>query len=272
MMPKKSKVFVPFLIFSMLTISAVKADTLENVKEKGFLTCGVMSNLEPFGFIDSQGNLVGYDIDFCNAVAKHMNLKPELKQISLDARIPELTQGHVDLLAAVLGYSITRAEQIDFTDQYFVSNQKIAVQNDSDFNKLNDMNGKRISTIKGSSSVVYMKQAIPDVIPVSYEDAPSAFMAMVQKKVDGFALSESMMRRFITRLGPKATVRIIDQPFTQEVWGLGVKKGEKPMLDAVNVALNEMESSGEAQQIFDKWMGPTTSYKMSRDFKVKSIK
>lgn len=57
-----------------------------------------------------------------------------------------------------------------------------------------------------------------------------------------------------------------------EYWGLGIKKGEPALLGAVNNALDGMEKSGEAQQIFDKWLGPNTIYQMHRDFRIGPIK
>lgn len=57
---------------------------------------------EPFSFLKDpmSREIVGYDVDMCNAVAKSLGVKPVLKQLAVAARIPELQQGRVDLLAA----------------------------------------------------------------------------------------------------------------------------------------------------------------------------
>lgn len=261
-------------ISTLLAVSCMhaQADQLADIKARGTLVCGVLSTLEPFGYIDtSSRELVGYDVDFCNGVAKKLGVKTEFRQLSLDARIPELNQGRVDVLAAVLGYTPARAEQVDFSRSYFLSEQKLAVQESSHYKALADMDGKRISSIKGSSTQVMIQKAIPGAKIISYDDAPSAFMALAQRKVDGFGLTEAMLRRFIAKLGDNAKILVLDQPIGQEPWGLGVKKGEPALLAAVNSSLDDMESSGEAAQIFDKWMGKGTIYGMERKFKVQAI-
>jgi polar amino acid transport system substrate-binding protein len=255
-----------------LACSLVQADQLADIKARGTLVCGVLSTLEPFGYIDATSReLVGYDVDFCNGVAKQLGVKAEFRQLSLDARIPELSQGRVDILAAVLGYTPARAQQIDFSNSYFLSEQKLAVQDASHFRALSDLDGKRVSSIKGSSTQIMIQKAIPSAKIISYDDAPSAFMALAQRKVDGFGLTEAMLRRFIAKLGPDFKIVVLDQPIGQEPWGLGIKKGESELLAAVNGSLDQMEASGETAQIFEKWMGKGTIYGMERKFKVQAI-
>lgn len=265
-------------IISSLTIvgllcgaSAANADQLADIKAKGSLVCGVVGTLEPFAYQDtSSREVVGYDVDFCKAVAKQLNVKPELKVVSLEARIPELLQNRVDILAAVLGYNPTRAEQVAYSKAYFISNQSIAAKKGA-FKQRDDLAGKRVATIKGSSNIPLMQKVVPTAQLVSYEDAPSAFTALVQGKVDGYVLSESLMRRFIAKLGSNANLEVLSPPVGREQWGLGMRKGEPALEKAVNDALDAMEKSGEAQQIFDKWMGPNTIYQMNRDFKIEKI-
>jgi polar amino acid transport system substrate-binding protein len=254
-------------------IGQAQADQLADIKARGTLVCGVLSTLDPFGYLDPQSReLVGYDVDFFKGLAKQLGVKPELRQLSLDARIPELSQGRVDILAAVLGYSPARAGQIDFSDAYFLSLQKLAVQKDSGYETPADLNGKRISSIKGSSTQTFVKNTIPGAKIVGYDDAPSAFMALTQRKVEGFGLTEAMLRRFIVKLGPDSTLKVLDSPLGQEQWGLGLKKGEPQLVAAVNTALASMEISGEAQSIFDKWLGKDSEYHMQRTFKVEPIR
>jgi polar amino acid transport system substrate-binding protein len=272
MIMKLRKLFYCWAVTGLLCTSAAHADQLADIRAKGTLVCGVVGTLEPFAFQDTASrDVVGYDVDFCKAVAKQMGLKAEPKVVSLEARIPELTQGRVDILAAVLGYNATRAEQIAFSKAYFVSNQSIAAKKGA-FAQRDDLAGKRVATIKGSSNIPIMQKVVPTAQLVSYDDAPSAFTALVQNKVEGYVLSESLMRRFITKLGPSANIEVLSPPVGRENWGLGLKKGEPALEKAVNEALDSLEKSGEAQQIFDKWMGPSTTYQMRRDFTVEQIK
>jgi len=248
------------------------ADQLADIKAKGVLVCGVMPNVEPMGYMDmSKGVVVGYDVDFCRAVATSLGVKLELKVVSSEARIPELLEKRVDILAAILGYTPARAEQIDYSQAYFASNQILAVKKGSPLKVRDDVAGKRVSTMKGSSNLVLMHREIPTAKMVSYDDAPSAFISMAQGKVDAFVLSEVMLRRFAAKLGDGNSIEILKPAVGVEYWGLGVRKGEPQFLAAVNDALSHLETTGDAQKIFDTWLGPNTLYKMTRDFRVSPI-
>jgi polar amino acid transport system substrate-binding protein len=250
------------------------ADQLADVKARGTVVCGVLGSFEPFGYTDTATRaVVGYDVDMCAAIAKHMGLKSEVKPVAIDARIPELQQGRMDILAAGLGYSVQRAEQVDFSSGYYISEHKLSVKADKGYASRNDLAGKRISFTKGGITEGFVKATVPDAVLVGFEDTPTAFTALAQGKVDAFSVSEVVARRLISKLGANASqLKVVEPSVGKETWGLGVKKGETGLLKAVNEALQAMETSGEAQQIFDKWLGAKTMYDMKRSFKIEPIK
>jgi len=126
---RQSTLFVIVSVLSALCSSAASADQLADIKAKGTLVCGTLGTAEPFSYPDPQTREVqGYDVDYCNALARSLGVKPELKLISVAARIPELQQGRIDVIAANLGWTAERAEQIAFSDQYYASLQKLAAR------------------------------------------------------------------------------------------------------------------------------------------------
>jgi polar amino acid transport system substrate-binding protein len=255
-----------------LAVPAAFADQLADMRTRGVLTCGVFSGAEPFAFQDAATReMKGYDIDVCKGIAARLGVKSEIKVVSLEARIPELQQGRVDVLAAVLGYNAARAEQIVFSNTYFVSRQMVAVKAGS-VNKLDDLAGKRISSVKGSSNIPMVQKVLPTATVVSYEDTSTAFMAMIQNKVDGFVASEAALRRFAHKLGAQASSIVVAEPaVASEHWGLGLRKGEAALEIAVNGALTSMEKDGEVDRIFNRWMGSGSEYQMKRSFTVAPI-
>jgi len=253
--------------------SVAHADQLSDIKTKGSLTCGVLDIFEPFGFTDiSTRTVTGYDVDVCSGIAKRLGVKAEIKPVADAARIPELQQGHMDILAAGLAYTPQRAAQIDYSDSYYTSNNVLAVKVSRGFTKVDDLAGKRVSFVKGTISEPFIREALPTAKPVGYEDISTAFTVLVQNKVDAFSTSEEATQKLINRLGADASkYAVLNPPIGHEFWSIGVRKGEPAMLEAVNGALRDMESSGEMQAIFDKWLGAGTLYKMSRSFKVQPV-
>ncbi len=264
------------LIATVLSVfsASASADQLADIKQKGTLVCGTLGTAEPFSFPNPTTREVqGYDVDFCKAVAKNLGVKLELKLISVAARIPELQQNRVDLLAANLGWTAERAQQIAYSDSYYVSLTKVAAKRSDGYKTPSDLAGKRVSAPKGSTSEMAVRSAIPTATTVTFQDPPAAFMAMQQGKVDGFAVSELMLLKFKQQTETTTTpIDILEPAVLNEAWGIGMRKDETAFIKQVNSTLESMEKSGEAAQIFDKWLGANTPYKLHRGFKIAPIK
>src|SRR6187402_3493314 len=87
------------MIVLATAVPVAQADQLTEIRHKGELVCGVLATDEPMSFVDPQTRtIVGYDVDLCRAVARKIGVRATAKQIAVGARIPELQQGHVDLL------------------------------------------------------------------------------------------------------------------------------------------------------------------------------
>jgi polar amino acid transport system substrate-binding protein len=266
-------IFALGIALAVGSVMTAHADELGDIKARGKLICGTLGMSEPFSFQDPKTReIVGYDIDMCGKVAEALGVTLELKPMAVEARIPELLQGRVDILAANLGWSKERAEQIDYSYSYFVSLQKVLVSADSGITTLEQLGGKKVSALNGSSSEQGVRRVIPTAQTVTFQETASAFLAVVQGKVDGFCASELILVKLRKQAEASSPMAIIEKPVFTESWGLGIRKGETAFKDQVNRTLVALDSSGEANKIFTKWFGPGTVYGMKRDFKIQEIK
>lgn len=253
-------------------LGAAHADALSDIKERGTLICGTLGTSEPFSYQDqAKRELVGYDVDVCKLVADKIGVKVEYKLLAVAARIPELDSGRVDVLAANLGWTADRAKQIDFSHQYYVTPQKLLVRANSDIKTIEDLEGKRIGATKGSSSERLIQERLPQSRIIGYSDSPAAFLSLQQRKVDAQFASELVLVRLVNQSPTSSPTRILEKSVVDEPWGLGVRKGETALLEQVNAALDEAETSGAAATLFDKWFGAETPYKLTRSFKIEPI-
>lgn len=271
-MHKTTLIALTTAALALFAATTAAADQLADIKAKGTLVCGTLGTAEPFSFPNPQTrDIQGYDVDFCNAIARSLGVTLELKLIAVAARIPELQQGRVDVLAANLGWTPERAEQITYSDGYYVSLQKVAAKRSDNFKSSRELDGKRVSATKGSTSELAVKKALPNATTVTFQDPPAAFLAMQQGKVDGFAVSEIMLTKFKQQVESTSPVDILEPALATEAWGIGMRKGETALIHHVNQMLQSMEASGEAARIFDKWLGAGTPYEMRRGFKIEPI-
>jgi len=254
-------------------MSPAFADQLADIKSRGEVTCGVYSNVEPFSYPNAQTRqLEGMDVDLCNAVAKQLGVKAKLEPLAVEARIPQLKLGRVDLVVANLAYTKTRATQIAFSDSYYSTKEVLVVKKADASKKLTDFAGQKISAADGSTSAQSIPLSIKDGQAVTFHDTSSAFLALEQDKVKGFVTNQMTATKIAKQVqGTDGAVAIAAEPMLIEPIAVGLRQNEPAMLAAVNKALASMEQSGEMSAIFNKWLGPKTPYGLTRTDKVTPI-
>lgn len=271
----KRRIWMAAMASLMVVSGVAQADQVDDIKKKGELVVGVLGTDEPMSFIDPKTReLVGYDVDLGKAVAEKLGVKPVFKQITLAARIPELQQGHIDLLAASLTHNKEREAQIDFSLTTYVTGTKVLVRTNSGIKDVPDLAGKRVATAKGSSMEVNIKKAVPTVQVISFDTSPQAFVALQQGKAVGFVNEDMSLVRALNQLGDKrGEFKMLPTNLATEPLALGIKKGETNLKKVVDDALRGLETSGKAEALYEHWFGQKSALKMpKREFKLDSDK
>ncbi|WP_076999334.1 ABC transporter substrate-binding protein [Variovorax sp. KK3] len=260
---------------TLLIGTIAQADQLADIKKKGQLVVGVLGTDEPATFIDPKTReIIGYEVDLVNAIAKKIGVKPVLKQIAVAARIPELQQGHVDLVAAGLTHNKEREAQIEFSLTTFVTGQKAIVKKTSNITEVSQLGGKKVLTIRGGTQEPNIRKAVPTADVVTFDTSQQAFQALQQGKGVGYVDDEAALLNSYAKLGPQKTQYVVlPQNLSTEALAIGIKKGEADLKKVVDDTLRELEKSGEADKIFIKWYGPKTKSGFDkRNFKIESDK
>lgn len=254
-----------------LSLSGIAhADRLADIKARGSLICATLAANEPLGFPDPVSRqIVGFDVDMCEALSKQLSLKLEHRGISVEARVPELSLGRVDVVSAAFGYTKERAEQVEFTSSHYQTPIKLVVPIASGLNNINELAGKKISAIKGSTLELFARRVLPSAEVLTFQDGPAAFLALSQGKVQAMAQTQTGGIRYVNETG--GLYKFAEGSLAWEPTALGVKKGEPELLVAVNDALDKMEKDGVIDTLWAKWYGPKTKYNIVREKKLTPI-
>lgn len=245
----------------------LQAEVLDDIRARGSVTCGVLNNLEPFGYLDpATREVIGYEIDLCRDMAEHLGVEADIKVVSSQARMPELLQGRLDLLVALISYSPERAEQIDFSGTYVADSFQAITTEDSGLETLDDLAGRRVSVIKGSFLEPLIQSAYPTATVVSFDDATTTFMAVAQGRVDATVQRTTQARALQLRLGENDNTIMLDPPITVQRSGFAIRKGNPAFLAELDAFLDEYEESGAAQRLFDRWLGSDSPFQLTRTF------
>ncbi|MCX5812338.1 MAG: ABC transporter substrate-binding protein [Proteobacteria bacterium] len=262
---KTIKMFVLVLMFVLgLCATLLAADTLEEVKKKGVLMAGVREFTPGLGSVDEgTGEIVGYDVDFVRAIANKLGVKLHLQPVTSAGRIPYLNRGDIDIIAATMSKTAERAGQIDFSYTYFLTCQKFIVKKGT-VKDLADLANKKIGTAKGSTSGQNVNKTLPGAKVLNFDDYPQALLALRQDNVFAITTDETILSNLLNEMPDKERFEIPDIRIANELYGLGIRKGDKRFLDFVNKTLLDMEKSGEAKKIFNKWFGPNSKTPLKR--------
>jgi polar amino acid transport system substrate-binding protein len=255
---------------ALASVSApVLADQWQDIQQRKELRCATFADVPPFAAPDPKTReMVGFDVDLCNALAKQFGVKATVTPVSVEARVPEVKTGRVDVTVANLAYTLGRAEQIQFSHPYYLAKEMLAVKASDPGSKKADFKGKRIASTKGSTSELSIK--LNGSEPVTFQDTGSVYMAVQQNKALGMVANTMTITKLVaqSKTGGAVEMKMIQEPMAFQPIGVGMKKDEPQLLAKVNEALLAMDKSGEINRIWDKWLGPNTEYKMVRDEKV----
>jgi polar amino acid transport system substrate-binding protein len=244
--------------------AAAQADQLQDIMQRKELRCGTFADVPPFAAPDPKTReMVGFDVDLCGAIAKELGVVAKITPLSVEARVPEVKLGHVDIAVANLAYTIGRASQIQFSDPYYVAKEMLAVKASDPGNTKADFKGKRLASTKGSTSELSIKLNGSD--PLTFQDTGSVFMSVQQNKAAGMVANTMTIVKLV-RESKKAGVelKMIDDPMLLEPIGIGMKKDEPALLAKINETLAALDKAGEINQLWDKWLGPKTEYQLVR--------
>jgi len=248
------------------------ADKLDDVRARGTLVVGVAEASPPFSFRETASepdpvaghvfhtkdaaNIVGYDVDLSAAVANRLGVALKKVAIINAERISSLRDGKVDIVAMGMTRTPARAKDIDFSVATLVSPHKILVRHDSGITKVAQLAGRTLALVRSASVDKDLKDAVPGLQIVFFDDYEACFAALKEKRVDSFLADELLLLRFAAQSESPGAFTLIEGYELPRTAGFGLKKSEPRFTDFVNQTLLNLEASGEAAKIFDTWFAP----------------
>ncbi len=230
--------------------------------KSGTLTVGVKFDQPSLGLKGPNGP-EGFDVDVANYIAKKLGAtKVDFKESISANRETFLENGNVDMVIATYSITAARLPLVTFAGPYIVTHQDIMVRkNDTSITSLASLKGKNVCAVKGSNSwknitdgtnKLNQKVAAKTVDALNYSDCITKLKGGT---VDAVSTDATILAGFVAQ--NPTTLKVVNAPFTDEKYGVGLKKGDISGCTAVNQAITSMYSDGTAKQLWDKWFGPT---------------
>ncbi|MGH9140644.1 MAG: transporter substrate-binding domain-containing protein [Vicinamibacterales bacterium] len=238
------------LLLCMIALPvAATAGTLEEVKKRGELIVGVRYDMPPFGTVDPQGALQGIDVELAKQIAGKLGVKIKFQQVTAQTRIPLLLNGNVDLIAAGLAKTEERAKVVQYSSIYIETGTVFLVLKDSPIKSWQDVKGKTVATIQGSSYLGLLRKKTTDFQSLVFQEYPQAILAVEQGRADTLMVEDATAVNLIK--GREEKFKLVGRPRDFEAYeiGLGMRKNDEEWVKYVNSTLGELWKSGELKRI-----------------------
>ncbi len=209
----------------------------------------------PMEMVDANKQIVGYDIDFLNAVAKEAGVAVEFKNTAWDGIFAGLDSGQYDAIISSVTITDERKAKYDFTDPYTSIGQILVVpKTDKTSKTIADLKGKKVGSQIGTTGTMEVKK-VAGVESKTYDEIGLAFEDMAAGRISGVVCDEPVAAHFaLQKKEYKEKFKIVGKSFTKEGYGIVVKKGNKELVDLLNKGIKGVKAKKLDAKIHTKWV------------------
>jgi ABC-type amino acid transport substrate-binding protein len=236
------------------------AGTLDDVKKRGTLIAGVKTDFPPFGYVDSSGKNLGFDVDVAHIFAKALfddENKVELVAVTSGNRIPFLQSGKIDIIIASVTVTDERRQVVEFSEPYFMSGGLLLVPKNSPIKGVEDLAGKTVAVIQGAIQDKDIEQLAPKADRVKFGKVSEAVLAVKGGRADAFSQDDVLI---LTLAKENPDLKPVGKPFTPRPYGIAVRKGDVDFIKWVDGQLDRMKKDGTYDKLWKKYFGDVEAY------------
>lgn len=225
------------------------------------LVIGTEGAYPPFNYLDSNGEVKGFEIDLGNAMCKRLGVKCEWFVQDWDGLIPGLLAKKYDAIIASLYITDERKKKIAFSDRYYKVPSRFVVAKDSDIKiSAQGLRDKVVGVQRATAMERFMRDEMPNVELRVYGTTDEVFLDLASGRVDAILVDTVIASKtFLSKPeGQKFEMR--GPEFSGTKWfgygsGVAVRKEDAYIADAFSKVIHDMRKDGSYQKISDKWFG-----------------
>lgn len=227
--------------------------------DEGKIVIGTKFDQPGLGLKNPDGTYSGFDVDVATYVAKELGYEPdkiEWKESPSSQRETLIQNGQVDYVVATYSITDARKEKVSFAGPYLVTGQSLLVKADNtDITGKDSLaNNKKLCSVSGSTPAQKIKDEFPSVQLQQYDTYSACIEALKNGAIDAVTTDEVILAGYAAQ--SPGVFKIVGDTFSEENYGIGLKKDDTEMQTKINDALAKMESDGAWAAAFEKNLGP----------------
>ena len=231
---------------------AVAGEQLQKIKDAGVINVGLEGTYPPFSFVDADGKLTGFEVEFSEALAKELGVKVKLQPTKWDGILAALESKRLDAVINQVTISEERKKKYDFSEPYTVSGiQALTLTKNKDTIKTAaDLAGKKVGVGLGTNYEQWVKENVPKADVRTYEDDPSKFQDLRVGRIDAILIDRLAALEYAKKAKDTS---VTSEAFSRQESGIALRKGEPELLAAVNKAIDKLRADGTLKKLSEKY-------------------
>jgi hydroxyproline transporter system substrate-binding protein len=249
------------LLFAALaTTGAAKADKLDDIIASGKLRCAVVLDFPPMGARNAANEPIGFDVDYCNDLAKALGVKAEIVETPFPDRIPALVSGRVDVGVASTSDTLERAKTVGFSVPYFAFQMVILTKDGLGLATYDQLKGHKVGSVSGTFEALALdgdvkKWADPKGSFRGYQNQADVFLALSQGQIEATVVTSTVASAIIKEGKYKGFVMTGVAPYVTDYVSLIALRQDQGLINYLNLFVNQQVRTGRYKELWDKWVG-----------------
>ena len=247
-----NKVIVCFLM--MIIIIQIPMHAYAD--EKRTVAIGTNAEYAPFEYLDSNGDLTGFDIDLMNAIAKEAGFEVKWVDLPFDSLLGSIEAGDIEAIAASIAPTEERAKSVDFSDVYYSGSQSLVYRTDEKYTDFSDIKGRTIAVLEGSQSDMIASGentdygVVEDATVKRFKNASSAIMELKNKGADAVIIDTIIADIFCKQTDG---IEAVPVKGTEEDTVFCIEKGNTEITELINDGLAKVKENGTYDTLYAKY-------------------
>lgn len=239
---------------------ATENSTIQRIRNRGnLMIAGVLFDYRPFGYLDAQGEVTGFEVDLIRAMADQWAIDVQFVPVTPSTRLQSLVAGQIDLVAAAMPDTIAAEAHIDFSQSYFTDTPALLVRAATPTTDLRVLANKTIAAIQSDEATAELQTALAasattaTIIP--FQEYAPAVMALKAGQADALLAD----RTYLTQVAQTLPIDTVLLPLAvTQTYGIGVAQGDAYFRNLIDASLVTLQERGVLSSLYAKWFPERT--------------
>lgn len=232
-----------------MTATTAQADTYK---------VGTHPTFAPFEFSDTDGTIIGFDLDVINAIAKVNGDEITIESMPFDGLIPSILTGNLDIIISGMTITEARKKRVEFSEGYYDSNLSIIIKKDKadTYTSAEALKNQPICVQIGTTGHAFANGISQDNVK-ALNNEPDAILELSNGGCEAVINDRPVNLYYLKKAGLDSLSEFVDPQFKENVdkFGIAVRKGNDDLIKKINNGLAQLKESGELDKIHLKWFG-----------------